>query len=137
MSKKTIIIIIVAVALLFFLLKKGVFKTAQTIVGKDSGSNDTYDGAPSADDSFSYYINRTSMTAREKEKALQWCDHIAKACKRGLYGWSVDGTQKKADEEGITYNQQICRSALWQMHATDKMFDQGYCNKIMAEIEAM
>lgn len=128
-TKKVIIIAVIAI-ILYYLYRRGLFGgTTQAVVtdGSQSTGNDSIQGI----------INATSMTPYEKSSALGWVATIMNAAKNGTNGWSISALQKRANENGVTYNQQLVLSAVYQMYATSKLFSEDYYNQIANEIKTM
>ncbi len=135
MKGKTLIIIIIALVAAFLVWKSGLLaKLRGGAVSTTAGDITDADNVGSQNsDTFTHYINLTSMTASEKSKCLSWCKTIEKACKNSQGGWSMSKMQDKADDLGITYNAQIVRSAIWQMHETSKLFGEDYYHQMAKE----
>lgn len=134
MNKKTIIIIILVAVAVFIAWRMGWFaKTGATVAVTDPSSGSGSTGTTSTDD----IINATSMTAQEREKCRGWVKEIENAIKQGRNGWSYAALSDKAVRNGISYNQQLVISAIWQMYETAKLFGQEYAQKIISEINQM
>lgn len=125
--KKRIILIVLLVAAAFIAWKKGLF-------AKLTGSVETTAEASEApaDDSVDSIIERTSMTVQEKERCRRWASEIARMAKNGK--WDIATSALK---NGVTFNQEIVRAAVWQMCVTDSIFGKDYADTIMCEINQM
>lgn len=82
-------------------------------------------------------IEATSMTSAQKTKAKNWVKNIVKNAEAGTSGWSESKLNASANSAGITYEQQLVVSALWQMYSTQSYITQADCNKFTKEVKGL
>lgn len=80
-------------------------------------------------------IEATSMTSAQKTKAKNWVKNIVKNAEAGTSGWSESKLNASANSAGITYEQQLVVSALWQMYSTQSYITQSDCSKFTNEVK--
>lgn len=80
-------------------------------------------------------IDNLSLSSSLKTKAKKWVKEIKNAVKNGK--WNESTLKTNAQNRGITYQQQLVLSALWQMYATSGILTQSDYKKYEEEVESL
>ena len=76
------------------------------------------------------------LTQAEEAELKGWRDHIMNSVKNSFNGWSEANIQKGADENNVTYDDQITISALYQMYATKHVISQKRYSELFSLIKS-
>lgn len=137
MDKKKIIIIVVVVALLYLLYKNG---SLDSLLKKDTGSDsDGSSGTSNTSNSSGInlndtnsIINATSMSETKRKACKSMVRYIESQIAKGE--WSKANVNKQADDNGITYEQQMVLNSIYQMWATTSSLTQKQYETYREEI---
>lgn len=110
-----ITLLVVAAAAYYFLIKKK-DETLPATTPTDGGSS----GITDLHDTNSI-IDSLSLSSDLNKQAKNWVRSITNAIKKSTGGWDQKKVETQANDNGITYAQQVVLSALWQMYATAKI----------------
>lgn len=80
-------------------------------------------------------IEATSMTSAQKTKAKNWVKQINKEAAAGTNGWSKSTLLSRAQSTGVTYEQYVVLSALWQMYQTQGYITKSQCESFSNEVK--
>lgn len=143
MKFRKIIIIAVIAAALYLLYKRGVFSSLR---GKDSDSDASLDSSAASlmgdipsdalyadyKADLEFYVRKLDITkAREltastyptddlfRKQVKAWVKNIWLSAKNNSK-WTQESVRTQAAENGVTYNQQIVKDAVWQMGQAEK-----------------
>ena len=78
-------------------------------------------------------VDHLSLSSSLKTKAKKWVKEIKNAVKNGK--WNESTLKTNAQNRGVTYQQQLVISALWQMYETSGYITQSEYNKYSEEVE--
>lgn len=78
-------------------------------------------------------VDHLSLSSSLKTKAKKWVKEIKNAVKNGK--WNESTLKTNAKNRGVTYQQQLVISALWQMYETSGYITQSEYNKYSEEVE--
>lgn len=137
MDKKKIIIIVVVVALLYLLYKNG---SLDSLLKKDTGSDsDGSSGTSNTSNSSGInlndtnsIINATSMSETKRKACKSMVRHIESRIAKGE--WSKANVNEQADDNGVTYEQQMVLNSIYQMWATASSLTQKQYETYREEI---
>lgn len=82
-------------------------------------------------------IEATSMTSAQKTKAKNWVKQINTAAAAGTNGWSKSKLLASAQSTGVTYEQYVVLSALWQMYQTQGYLTKSQCESFSNEVKSL
>lgn len=82
-------------------------------------------------------IEATSMTSAQKTKAKNWVKQINTAASAGTNGWSKSKLLASAQSTGVTYEQYVVLSALWQMYQTQGYLTKSQCESFSNEVKSL
>lgn len=82
-------------------------------------------------------IEATSMSSAQKTKAKNWVKQINTAAAAGTNGWSKSKLLASAQSTGVTYEQYVVLSALWQMYQTQGYLTKSQCESFSNEVKSL
>lgn len=108
------LVLLVAGVAAYFLLKKK-DEPIETVATSAPLTSATSEIDTSNSDSI---ISQLSLSSNKKSSLKKWVKQIRSAASSNKGGWSTANLKASAKNNGVTYEQQLVISALWQMYQT-------------------
>lgn len=121
-----LILLVAGVAAYFLLKKKDESIEPVAISAPLTPSASEIDTDTSDSDSI---ISQLSLSSSKKSSLQKWVKQIRSAASSNKGGWSTANLKASAKNNGVTYEQQLVISALWQMYQTSSEISQNECSK--------
>lgn len=116
MKKQTLIIIIIAAAAAYVLYRRGVFSSAPATVGGTTDPDPSPVGGYGTDKNDTDSItDALSLSATDRLRVKDMAAHISSCVNTTSGGWNRSSILDKADDNGVTFEQQTVIEALWQV----------------------
>ena len=108
------LVLLVAGVAAYFLLKKK-DESVETVAVSTPLTSTASEIDTSNSDSI---ISQLSLSSNKKSSLKKWVKQIRSAASSNKGGWSTANLKASAKNNGVTYEQQLVISALWQMYQT-------------------
>ena len=108
------LVLLVAGVAAYFLLKKK-DESSETVATSAPLTTTASEIDTSNSDSI---ISQLSLSSNKKSSLKKWVKQIRSAASSNKGGWSTANLKASAKNNGVTYEQQLVISALWQMYQT-------------------